>query len=41
LEGKRRYLPLQDDIASTAFWYQAEPHAPLPELTGLNDLEVV
>ena len=23
-----RYLPLQDDIASTAFWYQAEPHAP-------------
>ena len=24
-----RYLPLQDDIASTAFWYQAEPHAAL------------
>lgn len=21
-----RYLPLQDDIASTAFWYQTEPH---------------
>jgi hypothetical protein len=20
-----RYLPLQDDIASTAFWYQDEP----------------
>ena len=29
-EGKSRYLPLQDDIASTAFWYQTEPHAPFP-----------
>jgi hypothetical protein len=41
LGGFRRYLPLQDDIASTAFWYQAEPHAPFPEFPGLNDLEVV
>jgi hypothetical protein len=41
LEGVRRYLPLQDDIASTAYWYQAEPHAPFPQLPGLNDLEVV
>ena len=41
LEGKGRYLPGQDDIASTAFWYQAEPHAPFPDLPGLNDLEVV
>jgi hypothetical protein len=41
LEGKSRYLPLQDDIASTAFWYQAEPHAPFPDLPGLNDLEVI
>ena len=40
LEGKKRYLPLQDDIASTAFWYQAEPHAPFPAFPGLNDLEV-
>lgn len=23
-----RYRPLRDDIASTAFWYQTEPHAP-------------
>jgi len=22
-----RYLPLQDDIASVAYWYQTEPHA--------------
>lgn len=41
LEGARRYLPLQDDIASTALWYQAEPHAPFPNFPGLNDLEVV
>ena len=41
VEGRRRYLPLQDDIASTAFWYQAEPHAPFPELPGLNGLEVI
>jgi hypothetical protein len=36
-----RYLPLQDDIASTAFWYQAEPHAPFPTLPDRNALEVV
>ena len=40
LEGKSRYLPLQDDIASTVFWYQAEPHAPYPTLPDLNGLEV-
>jgi hypothetical protein len=27
-----RYLPLQDDIASVAFWYQSEPHAKFPAL---------
>ncbi len=36
-----RYLPLQDDIASTVFWYQAEPHAPFPQLPGREGLEVV
>ncbi len=36
-----RYLPLQDDIASTAFWYQAEPHAPFPPLPDRNGLEVI
>jgi hypothetical protein len=41
LEGKSRYLPLQDDIASTSFWYQQEPHAPFPALGDRNDLEVV
>ena len=41
LEGKSRYLPLQDDIASTVFWYQTEPHAPFPELADMNYLEVI
>jgi hypothetical protein len=41
LEDKMRYLPLQDDIASTAFWYQSEPHAPFPAIGPLNDLEVI
>lgn len=40
-DGKSRYLPMQDDIASTAFWYQSEPHAPFPTLPQLNDLEVI
>jgi hypothetical protein len=41
LGGQRRYLQRQDDIATTAFWYQAEPHAPFPTLPGMNDLEVI
>jgi hypothetical protein len=41
LEGKSRYLPLQDDIASTAFWYQLEPHAVFPQLPDMNYLEVI
>lgn len=36
-----RYLPLQDDIASTSFWYQTEPHAPFPQLPDKNFLEVI
>ena len=36
-----RYLPLQDDIASTAFWYQSEPHIPFPSLPGIDELEVI
>lgn len=41
LEGKPRYLPLQDDIASTAFWYQTEPHAPFPPAPTLNECEAI
>ncbi|MGE5482531.1 MAG: DUF2961 domain-containing protein, partial [Bacteroidota bacterium] len=36
-----RYLPLQDDIASTAFWYQTEPHTPHPPLPDKDGLEVI
>jgi hypothetical protein len=35
-----RYLPLQDDIATTVFWYQTEPHEPFPVLPGKDALEV-
>ncbi len=36
-----RYLPLQDDIASTVFWYQTEPHVPHPPLPDVDGLEVI
>jgi hypothetical protein len=36
-----RYLPLQDDIASVAFWYQAEPHAKFPKLPDKDYLEII
>ena len=36
-----RYLPLQDDIASTVYWYQTLPTAPFPPLPGRDGLEVV
>ncbi|MBK9139338.1 MAG: DUF2961 domain-containing protein [Verrucomicrobia bacterium] len=35
-----RYLQLEDDIASTAFWYQTEPHAPFPKLPDREQLKV-
>jgi hypothetical protein len=40
-ESGRRYLPLQDDISSVAYWYQAEPHAPHPPLPDRDVLEVI
>jgi hypothetical protein len=36
----RRYLPLRDDIASVAYWYQTEPHAAFPELPVRDELEI-
>lgn len=35
------YLPLQDDIASTAFWYQTEPHASFPPMLSAEQLEII
>jgi hypothetical protein len=36
-----RYLPLQDDMASVAYWYQGEPHAAFPKLGDRDALEVI
>ena len=36
-----RYLPLQDDIASVAYWYQTLPHAPFPALPGRDQREII
>jgi len=35
-----RYLPLQDDIASVAYWYQTEPHQKHPKLPEKDFLDV-
>jgi len=35
-----RYLPLRDDIASVAYWYQMEPHALFPKLPNKEQLEI-
>lgn len=32
------YLPLEDDLASVAYWYQSEPHNPFPELPTNENL---
>jgi hypothetical protein len=36
-----RYLPLQNDIASVAFWYQTLPTPPFPPLPDRDHLEVI
>jgi D-arabinan exo alpha-(1,3)/(1,5)-arabinofuranosidase (non-reducing end) len=35
------FLPLQDDIASVAFWYQTIPAAPFPPLPDRDYLQVI
>lgn len=39
--GIRRYLPLQDDISSVAFWYQTLPTCPFPPLPDKDALEII
>jgi len=34
------YKPLQDDLASVAYWYQTEPHNPFPELPSKEKLVI-
>lgn len=36
-----RYLPLQDDISSVAFWYQILPAAKFPPLPDKDTLEII
>lgn len=36
-----RYLPLRDDIASVAYWYQTIPAAVFPALPGRDELEII
>lgn len=36
-----RYLPLQDDIASVAFWYQDSPAKTIPKLGTRDELEII
>ena len=37
----RRYLPLQDDIASVAYWYQTLPPSDFPVFPERDSLEVI
>ena len=37
-QSEGRYLPLEDDLASVAYWYQLEPHNPFPPLPARQDL---
>ena len=32
-----KFQPLTDDIASVAYWYQVEPHAPFPQLPNVEE----
>ena len=37
-QSEGRYLPLQDDLASVAYWYQLEPHSLFPPLPAKEEL---
>jgi hypothetical protein len=39
-QSSGRYLPLQDNISSVAYWYQTEPHTPFPKLPSKQELEI-
>lgn len=39
--SRQRYLPLQDDISSVAYWYQTLPSAPFPTLASPDELEII
>jgi len=35
------FLPLQDDIASVAYWYQADPHVTFPKMGNYDLLKII
>lgn len=39
-QSEGRYLPLHDDLASVAYWYQVEPHNPFPALPAKDALVI-
>jgi len=39
-QSEGRYLPLEDDLASVAYWYQLEPHNPFPPLPAKEALVI-
>jgi len=39
-QSEGRYLPLQDDMASVAYWYQLEPHNKFPSLPAKDALVI-
>ncbi len=39
-QSEGRYLPLEDDLAAVAYWYQTEPHAPFPALPAKDKLVI-
>jgi len=39
-QSEGRYLPLQDDLSSVAFWYQTEPHSAFPQLPNKESLKI-
>ncbi|HOW31269.1 MAG TPA: DUF2961 domain-containing protein [Bacteroidales bacterium] len=40
-QSEGRYLPLTDDMASVAYWYQTEPHSPFQPLPSKEKLMIV
>jgi len=36
-----RFLPLQDDISSVAYWYQTLPHQAFPIIPGRDEREII
>jgi len=40
-QSEGRYLPLQDDLSSVAFWYQSEGHLAFPALPNKESLKII